>query len=642
LTPKKRPPERPAAAPSRAWRAFARKYRPLRFEEVVGQEAVGRTLRGALREGQIPAAFLFAGPRGVGKTTMARIFAKALNCARADAPTPDPCGTCATCTAIADGSALDVVEVDAASHNGVDDVREIRERVAHLPAGGRYKVYILDEAHMFSTAAWNAFLKTLEEPPPHARFVFATTEPEKVPETILSRCQRFDFRRIAAPDIVRTLRLIVDRENAERTTPIDVNDGALASLARFARGGLRDAESLLEQAVLAGEGTVREEDLAALLGTVPREMVRDSLERAAAGDATGTLEAYARVHAAGGDAATFLGQALEMLREVAAVGIAGPRTSLVDAEASEKEALAALAGAFGVAGALRATQALAETLRLVRATDEERPLVEAGLLRVALGGGARSLPEVLDALAAMEARLGGDAPPGPTAAAPPVGASAAPGDRVPGERTDDASPAAASSGGDRLFRTDLPPGSRADREDGPLDLARVLELWPRIAEEAKGRAASLGTFLPAARPTLVAKDALTLEFPPSMSFHRAQCEAPDRLRALGEAVEAVLGRPLRVLFQEGPAGGSPGPGDAEEEPAGAADLDRLRHREIEEIRRTPVVEALEKEFQVRMVRIGRKDPPAAEPGATLDTGFADRGLADPEGTDPETGKEEDA
>ena len=399
------PPPPGAGGAPRPHTAFARKYRPLRFEEVVGQEAVGRTIRGAIRAGEIPSTFLFAGPRGVGKTTMARLLAKALNCTSSDGPTPDPCGTCAACTAIADGSALDVVEVDAASHNGVDDVREIRERVAHLPAGGRFKVYILDEAHMFSTAAWNAFLKTLEEPPRHARFIFATTEPEKVPETILSRCQRFDFRRIQARDIVKTLRSIVDRENAERVRPIEVGDPALAALARYARGGLRDAESLLEQAILAGEGKVVEEDLAALLGTVPRERVREILARAAAGDGPGTLGAYADVHDAGADAATFLGQALELLREVTAVSVGGPRTPLVEAEDAEREALAALAGSFGPGGSLRATQVLAETLRLVKATDEERPLVEAGLLRVALGGRVATLPEVLQALASLEARL---------------------------------------------------------------------------------------------------------------------------------------------------------------------------------------------------------------------------------------------
>ncbi len=602
------PPQRPTPqAPSapRTHAAFARKYRPLRFEEVVGQEAVGRTIRGAIRAGEIPAAFLFAGPRGVGKTTMARLLAKALDCAAADAPTPDPCGACPACTAIADGSALDVIEVDAASHNGVDDVREIRERVAHLPASARFKVYILDEAHMFSTAAWNAFLKTLEEPPPHVRFVFATTEPEKVPETILSRCQRYDFRRIPARDIVRTLRRIVESENAERERPIEAPDAALAAIARAARGGLRDAESLLEQAVLAGDGTVREEDLAALLGSVPRERVREVLARAAAGDAAGTLEAYARVHDAGGDAGTFLGLALEMLREVAAVAVAGPETEVLDAEEAERASLAALADSFGVAGALRATQALAETLRLVRATDEERPLVEAGLLRVALAPRAASIPEVLDALAAMEARLaggegGGAGPPG---AAPSAARGAAPGGAV-------------------LFADDRPPrpGPNAADPASVPTLESVLREWPRVLEEAKARIPTLAAFLAPASPVLLAEDAVTLSFPPSMGFHRAQCEEEGRRRTLEEVVTAVLGRPLRVLFETGEetAGSAAAEGDGGNGggAAGRDAADRIRHEEIAALDDAPAVKALEREFRVQRVRVGRRPAGGAAGGPT--------------------------
>ncbi len=603
--PAKRTPAQAApspAGPSRGHVAFARKYRPRTFADVVGQEAVGRTLRGALKAGEIPSAFLFAGPRGVGKTTMARLLAKALNCGRADAPTPDPCGECGTCAAIADGSSLDVIEVDAASHNGVDDVREIRERVAHLPASGRFKVYILDEAHMFSTAAWNAFLKTLEEPPSHARFVFATTEPEKVPETILSRCQRFDFRRIQAPEIVRTLRSIADRENETRDGAIEVGDAALAAIARFARGGLRDAESLLEQAVLAGEGTVREEDLAALLGTVPREMVRAVLDRAAAGDAAGMLAAYARVHDAGGDAATFLGQALEMLRETAASAVGGEAAASIDAGDEERESLAALAKAFGLSGTLRATQALAESLRLVRATDEERPMVEAGLLRVALAGRSRTIPEVLDALAAMEARLAGEggAAVDPRGAASPVAGTAA------------AGPDAAPRANPSLFSGDRParegPGDGDAAATPALTLDGIREQWPRVVEEAKTRTASLATFLAPARPVLLGEASLTLSFPSTSGFHRAQCEEEGRRRALEEVVERVLGRRLAVRFEtaaeEIPA--------AEPEPPrenGGA-FDRPSHGEIAGLADAPGVKALEREFKVRMVRAGRRRPGA--------------------------------
>jgi DNA polymerase III subunit gamma/tau len=561
--------------------AFARKYRPLTFGEVVGQEAVGRTIRGALRAGEIPPVLLFAGPRGVGKTTMARILAKALNCARADAPTPDPCGECPACRAVADGSSLDVVEVDAASHNGVDDVREIRERVAHLPASSRFKVYILDEAHMLSTAAWNALLKTLEEPPPHARFVFATTEPEKVPETILSRCQRFDFRRIGAKDVVRTLRAIVERENAAGRR-LEASEAALGSIARFARGGLRDAEGLLEQAALAGDGRVREEDLAALLGTVPREMVREVLERCAAGDPAGALRAYARVHDAGADASVFLGQALELLREAAAVAVAGPDTPAVDEDEEGRAAAAALAGSLGLAGALRATQALAEALRLVRATDEERPLVEAGIVRAALGGGGRTIPEVLDALAALEARLAGaGASPPPAAPAPPSG------------------------GTPTLFG---PEPVQA------FTLETVRAAWPRVLVEAKARGSSLALSLNPAQPVLLREDEVTLAFPPAMSWHRAQCEEEASRRALGEVLERVLGRRLKVRFEAAADGAAAAPEPATAPPPSREEFDRLRHEEIAGLSDAPAVKALGREFQVRMVRAARRRAEPAAPG----------------------------
>src|SRR5215208_5477823 len=259
--------------------ALYRKYRPQDFDEVVGQEPVVRTLRNAISAGQVRQAYLFAGPRGTGKTSLARILAKGLNCEQG--PTPNPDKTCHACMAIANGNSLDVVEMDAASQRGIDDIREIRERVVLQPAEGRYKVYILDEAHQLTDAAWNALLKLIEEPPPHLVFVFCTTELAKVLQTVRSRCQTFVFQRPRLPDIVRYLRWIVDGEGLE------VPDAALALIARSARGSFRDAGSTLDQLAAATGGTITVQDVLQLLGAVEEEVLFRLCDLVVDGDTAG-------------------------------------------------------------------------------------------------------------------------------------------------------------------------------------------------------------------------------------------------------------------------------------------------------------------------------------------------------------------
>src|SRR5437870_4186024 len=255
------------------YQVSARKHRPMTFAEVTGQTHVVRTLTNALASGRTAHAYLFSGMRGVGKTTMARILAKALNCEKG--PTPTPCLACVSCREIGAGMSFDVMEIDGASSNSVDDVREMRETVKTAPAYGRYRVYIIDEVHMLSTAAFNALLKTLEEPPAHVVFVFATTEAHKVPQTILSRCQHFTFRRIPRREVVDTLKRVTAAEG------ITIDDRSLSALARASDGSLRDALSLLDQAVAFGGKRVEAEQLMILLGAVPHELLRGALARAA-------------------------------------------------------------------------------------------------------------------------------------------------------------------------------------------------------------------------------------------------------------------------------------------------------------------------------------------------------------------------
>lgn len=296
--------------------ALARKYRPQTFAEVVGQEHVTRTLQNALTGARLHHAYLFCGARGVGKTTVARLLAKAVNCAGRGTGA-EPCNTCPSCLDITEGRSLDVQEIDGASNTGVDDVREIREFLKYLPTGEHYKIYVIDEVHMLSTAAFNALLKTLEEPPPHALFVFATTEPQKIPATILSRCQRYDFRRVSGQRIVETLRDIAAREG------FTVEPEVLQLLAIESEGSLRDAESLLDQAVAFAGTAVTVDQLRALLGFTDRTTLRGFVEAIVARDAAVVLERLEEVYQSGGNVGRLTQELLEQFRHLWVIASCG-------------------------------------------------------------------------------------------------------------------------------------------------------------------------------------------------------------------------------------------------------------------------------------------------------------------------------
>ena len=288
--------------------ALYRKYRPQTFDEVVGQEAVVRTLTNALSQGKVRQAYLFAGPRGTGKTSLARILAKAVNCEHGPTPTPD--NTCHACVTITNGSSLDVIEMDAASQRGIDDIREIRDRVVLQPVEGRSKVYILDEAHQLTDAAWNALLKLIEEPPPHLLFVFCTTELQKVLPTVRSRCQTFVFQRPRLPDLIRKLRLIADAEK------IDVPDAALALIARGGRGAYRDAESTLDQLASGTGGAINVQDVLQLLGAVEDEVLFRLCDQVVDGDTAGALNFLEELSERGQDLGRLVTDLLEHLRHL--------------------------------------------------------------------------------------------------------------------------------------------------------------------------------------------------------------------------------------------------------------------------------------------------------------------------------------
>jgi DNA polymerase-3 subunit gamma/tau len=382
-----------------SYQVFALKWRPQRFADLVGQEHVSRTLQNAIREDRIPHAFLLTGARGVGKTTTARILAKALVCEQG--PAAEPCNECRLCREVTAGSALDVVEMDAASNRGIDDVRDLRESLSYAPAVARFKIYIVDEVHMLTKEAFNAFLKTLEEPPPYVKFIFATTDVHKVPVTIQSRCQRYDFRLLDRGEITEQLARIAEAEG------VAISRAALGQVAGAGEGSLRDGESLLEQVVAYCGRTVRDEDVATALG-LPEEKTLLSFCEALVGRRGGEcLRLLDAVAAVGLDPKSFARGVLEMLRNLAVLKAAPGAADLVPATA---ETLAVLAGLAETVGAGRLQSLFELFLRTeveIRGTTFPRMLLELAVIRAARLEEVHDLQELLRRLEELEGRTAG-------------------------------------------------------------------------------------------------------------------------------------------------------------------------------------------------------------------------------------------
>ncbi len=349
------------------YQVLALSKRPQTFSEVVGQVTVTRTLQNAIGAGRIGHAFLLSGARGVGKTTTARILAKALNCSKSEKPTPEPCLTCTSCTEIAAGSSLDVQEIDGASNNSVDDVRELRESARYSPARDRYKIWIIDEVHMLSTSAFNALLKTLEEPPPRVKFIFATTEYHKLPETILSRCQQYDFRLIPTREIATHLRRIANEDE------ITVSDGTLEQIARAAEGSARDALSLFDQVLSFSGSEVKDEDIAALLGLIDRELLITASKAMAEGDSLALLELVEKLSDYGADHRNFARELLLHFREILLLKLAPSDSALLAPIGPDAAArLRPLAEAFSEEELLRAFDVLSRAESELRWAQDPR------------------------------------------------------------------------------------------------------------------------------------------------------------------------------------------------------------------------------------------------------------------------------
>ena len=380
---------------------LARKWRPQKFADLVGQEAITRTLENAIRLGRVSHALLFTGARGVGKTTSARILAKALNCEKSDGPTTEPCGECSNCREIAAGTSVDVREIDGASNTSVDDIRELKENVRYRPQKSRTKIYIIDEVHMLSTSAFNALLKTLEEPPPGVMFMFATTDPHKIPDTILSRCQRFDFKQISDEQIRGQLRKVVEAEK------ITISENALSLIARQAAGSLRDSLSLLDQVIaLAGE-TVIDADVVSVLGATDRELIARTLTAFIAHDSKAALTVIEDLFSKGFDPKNYLLDVWERVRDLLVLK-SGAEVKLIQAAPDELAQLQTWAAKAGEAEIERWFDLLRHATESIGRSEFPRYVIEVAFLKAARDEPRIPLSSLVDRLESLEKRLGGN------------------------------------------------------------------------------------------------------------------------------------------------------------------------------------------------------------------------------------------
>ena len=548
-----------------AHQSLYRKYRPQCFEDVVGQSHVTRTLRNAVAENAVAHAYLFTGPRGTGKTTTARILAKALQCEKG--PTPEPDGTCEQCVDVTEGRHPDVYELDAASRTQVDVVREeIIGRLAYAPTRGRWKVYIIDEVHMLSTHAFNALLKSIEEPPSHTVFILCTTHPHKVPETIHSRCQRFDFHRIGMEDIVERLGHIAEREE------MTVAEGALALVAKHAGGGMRDAISTLEQLAAFTGGEISLDDVEGLLGEVDSALLFEIADLVATRDVAGSFRFVARLSASGVDIPEFVREFVGHMRDLYVVSAVGDATGIIDTTSADAARLTGQAAAFGPDRLSRVLDVLGELIGELRWSPDPRLVLEVALTRLARPQGEVTLEALAERIAALETGVSLTSPPAvPPASSPPAPDTRAP-ERQPAPSMREPSPPPPIPQPGPHSAEPAPVVIESAVMSGALDRARAKRAWPGVIAEVRKLKPPRAAIFDGTEVDVDADgETLVVEFPADAAFKMRQASDADTNQLLRRSLATVLGGVPPFRFQLG-RGAVRAPASEQVEPSPRVDV----------------------------------------------------------------------
>lgn len=543
---------------------LARRWRPQNFEEVVGQRPVTQTLKNAIAKDRVAHALLFTGPRGVGKTTTARILAKAVNCERGR--TPDPCSECASCAAIAAGRSVDCLEIDGASNRGIDEVRELREIVRYAPSRDKCKVIIIDEVHMLTEPAFNALLKTLEEPPPGVIFILATTHAHKIPPTILSRCQRHDFRRLGQEEILPRLQQIAREEGAT------VSDGAMKAIARAAEGSLRDAQSLLDQAIAYSGNEVSEGDVAVVLGLVEGELLAQTAQAIIERDSSLALAVVESLSARGDDLQRFCQELLGHLRDLMVSKASKDPAPLLQLSRVPLETVRLQAAALTLEDLETIFQVLSRAEFEMRRAPHPRFVLEMALVEAAEARSLQSLETLLTRLSAMEEKLLAGRVTDPEPAALPL-FTAAPAPRPPVE---------------------APPPPPADSAKSLADSAQgPQEGWVHITRLLERKKRSLAALLAEAKGVTLEGDRLIVMLENGTTFARSTLDDLENRRLVAAAAAEAFGRPLTVEFRFGGPGnppaasGSTGPTTSDSTQLATGQSERLQSSRSGETRRVP-------------------------------------------------------